>query len=199
MMTLTVAMVDCPFQEPLLFISLYLVVIGQGGHKPCVQAFGADQFHESNEEGRIAKNSFFNLWYFGMCSGAIAAMLIVFYSQDNMGWTIDFGILAIAMAFALVLFLFQRQLYRRQAPSRSWLARVAQVLAAVARKLDLSLTIDNDVQKVENGWFHTRILGGLSFVPINSGNWRYIALVLNPNHLIDEKKMDKIICKAVKG
>lgn len=156
-MTLTVAMAESRFQESLFFMSLYLVVIGQGGHMPCVQAFGADQFDESSEKERRDKNSFFNWRYFGQSSAAMTAMVMVFYLQDNVGWTISFGILAIAMALALVLFLLGWRSYRRQAPSRSPLTRVAQVLVAVARKLVLSSTIDDNGQKLENGWFHIQM------------------------------------------
>lgn len=165
-MTLTTAMVKCRLQESLFFISLYIVVIRQGGHKPCVQVFGADQFNESSEEERRAKNSFFNWWYFGQCSGAIAAMLIVYYLQDNMGWTIGFGILAIVMGLGLILFLLGRRLYRRQAPSGSPLTHVAQALVAVSIKLQLPSTIDDNGQKLENGW----ILEGFSLAPIISGS-----------------------------
>ncbi|XXG65158.1 hypothetical protein AAC387_Pa05g2931 [Persea americana] len=163
-MTLTTAMVKCRLQESLFFISLYIVVIRQGGHKPCVQVFGADQFNESSEEERRAKNSFFNWWYFGQCSGAIAAMLIVYYLQDNMGWTIGFGILAIVMGLGLILFLLGRRLYHRQAPSGSPLTHVAQALVAVSIKLQLPSTIDDNGQKLENGW----ILEGFSLAPIIS-------------------------------
>lgn len=165
-MTLTTAMVKCRLQESLFFISLYIVVIRQGGHKPCVQVFGADQFNESSEEERRAKNSFFNWWYFGQCSGAIAAMLIVYYLQDNMGWTIGFGILAIVMGLGLILFLLGRRLYHRQAPSGSPLTHVAQALVAVSIKLQLPSTIDDNGQKLENGW----ILEGFSLAPIISGS-----------------------------
>lgn len=132
-LTVAVAIPHSQIKAPLFFASLYLVAIGQGGHKPCVQAFGADQFKEETKEERRTKNSFFNWWYHGLCGGGTSAMLMVFYVQDNVGWTTGYCILAIAMTFALVLFLLGRRLYRRQVPSGSSLTRVAQVLVAAAR------------------------------------------------------------------
>ncbi|XP_077231818.1 protein NRT1/ PTR FAMILY 5.4-like isoform X2 [Tasmannia lanceolata] len=124
----------------LFFISLYLVAIGQGGHKPCAQAFGADQFDEENVKEVEAKKSFFNWWYLGTCIGGSSGLLIVTYTQHNIGWMVGFALPTIAMSFALVTFLSKRKSYVKQASGGSPFTRIAQVLVAAARKWRLSCT-----------------------------------------------------------
>lgn len=120
------------------FIALYIIAIGEGGHKPCVQTFAADQFDENLPEEKAAKSSFFNWWYVGIVCGATAAVLVVIYVQDYVGWNFGFGMLAVAVAAALVVFLIGSRTYRRQAPVGSPFTRVAQVVVAAMRKRKLS-------------------------------------------------------------
>ncbi|KAK4352788.1 hypothetical protein RND71_028306 [Anisodus tanguticus] len=99
-------------QVVLFFFSLYLVAIAQGGHKPCVQAFGADQFDPLDSEECKARSSFFNWWYFGMCGGNIATISVLNYIQDNFNWGLGFGIPCVAMCLALVSFWLGTMTYR---------------------------------------------------------------------------------------
>lgn len=99
-------------QVILFFFSLYIVAVGQGGHKPCVQAFGADQFDVQDPEECKAKSSFFNWWYFSLCAGTIFTLLVSTYIQDNLNWALGFGIPCIAMVIALVIFILGTRTYR---------------------------------------------------------------------------------------
>ncbi|KAJ9166902.1 hypothetical protein P3X46_021591 [Hevea brasiliensis] len=122
-------------QVDFFFFSLYLLAFGQGGYKPCVQAFGADQFDEKDPEERKAKSSFFNWWYFSMCSGILIAQLILIYVQDNLNWTFGFGIPCIAMVIALFIFLLGVKTYRYsvKVEGKSAFQRIGQVFVATIR------------------------------------------------------------------
>lgn len=69
--------------ETLFFVALYVLSIGDGGHKPCVQTFAADQFDDDTPEEKDAKSSFFNWWYLGIVAGATAGVLVPIYLQVN--------------------------------------------------------------------------------------------------------------------
>ena len=183
LMTLSVSVQSLRHHRAVFFTALYILSIGEGGHKPCVQTFAADQFDEDTVEEKKDKSSFFNWWYVGIVVGSTTAILVVIYVQDNVGWGLGFGMLAAAVAAALLLFLIGIRSYRRQRPVGSPLTRVMQVLVATARKLRVNETRygrgvcleDEGDDGVEEGGRR-----GRSLAPTNQ--FRYVSFLLG-NHL----------------
>ncbi|KAJ7009715.1 protein NRT1/ PTR FAMILY 5.4-like [Populus alba x Populus x berolinensis] len=143
LLTLSVSVIPTHYREAVFFIALYILAVGEGGHKPSVQTFAADQFDEGEPEEKAAKSSFFNWWYLGIVVGASSAILVVIYIQvtkflnyfkDNIGWTAGIGILTGALGVALFIFLIGIKRYRKQAPVGSPFTMVAQVFVAATRK-----------------------------------------------------------------
>ncbi|KAL0437901.1 UNVERIFIED_CONTAM: protein NRT1/ PTR FAMILY 5.10 [Sesamum latifolium] len=100
------------FQIVFFFFSLYLVAFAQGGLTPCLQAFGADQFDDEDEYECKAKSSFFNWWTCLYAGGILVPLFILTYIQENVSWVLGFGIPAVVMLLALLLFLSGSGTYR---------------------------------------------------------------------------------------
>lgn len=94
------------------FVSLSVIALGQGAYKPCITAFGADQFDEQDPHELRSRSSFFNWWYFGLSAGPLAPLLALNYIQDNISWVIGFGIPCISQVIALIIFVLGRKSYR---------------------------------------------------------------------------------------
>lgn len=54
-------------------IGLFLIALGTGGIKPCVSAFGGDQF--TSDQSHLLQ-SFFSVFYFAINAGSLLSMLI---------------------------------------------------------------------------------------------------------------------------
>ncbi|XP_074304789.1 protein NRT1/ PTR FAMILY 5.10-like isoform X1 [Silene latifolia] len=136
-------------QTMVFFGALYLVALGQGGHKPCVQAFGADQFDGSDPEESKAKSSFFNWWYFGLSSGALLGIGVLSYVQDNFSWGLAFGIPCIVMVIALLVFILGTFTYRfikvneKQTP----FSRIGRVFIRAARNRHAKSFVPEDEEE----------------------------------------------------
>lgn len=57
--------------EATLYIGLLLISIGSGGIKPCVSAFGGDQFKIPEQAAQLA--TFFSLFYFSINLGSLVS------------------------------------------------------------------------------------------------------------------------------
>ncbi|CAN6201852.1 unnamed protein product [Urochloa humidicola] len=123
-----------PWQLAVLYASLLLNAAGAGGYRPCIVAFGADQFDESRAAERARSWGFFNWYYF--CNGAsmLAAVTAVVWVQDNVGWGWGLGVPAAFMGVSVAAFVAGYPMYRRLEPAGSPFTRLAQVVVAAVRK-----------------------------------------------------------------
>ncbi|KAK4483886.1 hypothetical protein RD792_011095 [Penstemon davidsonii] len=131
------------------FFSLYLVALAQGGHTPCVQAFGADQFDEEDQKECKAKSSFFNWWYCFSSGGILVPLLVLTYIQENLGWVLGFGIPAVVMCLTLIVFLVGTPTYRFRISKdgRNPFVRISRVFVKAAknwRATPVVLSVDEE-------------------------------------------------------
>uniref|UniRef100_A0A8C0E123 Solute carrier family 15 member 1 n=1 Tax=Balaenoptera musculus TaxID=9771 RepID=A0A8C0E123_BALMU len=73
----------------LSMVGLALIALGTGGIKPCVSAFGGDQFEEGQEKQR---NRFFSIFYLAINAGSLLSTIItpMLRGKKYLKWTLVF-------------------------------------------------------------------------------------------------------------
>ncbi|KAL3654191.1 hypothetical protein CASFOL_003872 [Castilleja foliolosa] len=114
----------------LLFLGLYLVALGVGGIKGSLPAHGAEQFDETTPLGRKQRSTFFNYFVFSLACGALIAVTLVVWIEDNKGWQWGFGISTLTILLSIPVFLSGSAFYRNKLPLGSPLTTICKVLVA---------------------------------------------------------------------
>jgi solute carrier family 15 oligopeptide transporter 1 len=119
-------------------IGLLLIGVGSGGIKPCVSAFGGDQFRIPEQAHQLA--SFFLFFYFSINAGSLLSTLItpvlrsdVHCFGDDSCFSLAFGVPAVLMIVSTILFVLGRFLYKVKKPSGNMIVLVGQCISV--RKL----------------------------------------------------------------
>ncbi|KAF5742706.1 protein NRT1/ PTR FAMILY 5.6-like [Tripterygium wilfordii] len=150
--------------ETVFFLALYCISLGTGGHKPCLQSLGADQFDDGHSEERKKKMSYFNWWNFALSCGLFLGVTVIVYTQDNTSWGVAYLILAITMALTILIFYLGKPYYRYRLPQGSPLKPMLQVLVAAIRKRKLPYPASPTLlyEETDSTLFQGRLLGHTS-------------------------------------
>ncbi|KAG2322437.1 hypothetical protein Bca4012_056812 [Brassica carinata] len=137
-------------QVTLFLVSLYLIAIGQGGYKPIIKVFGADQLDGDDLKETKAKSSYFNWLMFGSCISVLTTRLVSIFIQENLSWSLGFGIPSVSMLLSLLLFLLGTKNYRfstARGEKKNPFARITHVfMEAVRNRRQPDLDLDNPNQ-----------------------------------------------------
>ncbi|KAL2469635.1 Protein NRT1/PTR FAMILY 5.2 [Abeliophyllum distichum] len=129
-------------QLAVFFGALYTLAVGTGGTKPNISTIGADQFDEFDPKEKAQKLSFFNWWMFSIFLGTLFANSVLVYIQDNVGWTLGYGLPTAGLAISIIIFLAGTPFYRHKKPTGSPFTKMAKVIVAALRKWRVTVPAD---------------------------------------------------------
>uniref|UniRef100_A0A452VM90 Solute carrier family 15 member 1 n=1 Tax=Ursus maritimus TaxID=29073 RepID=A0A452VM90_URSMA len=112
---------------------LALIALGTGGIKPCVSAFGGDQFEEGQEKQR---NRFFSIFYLAINAGSLLSTIITpmlrvqlcgIHSKQAC-YPLAFGVPAALMAVSLIVFVIGSGMYKKFQPQGNIMGKVVKCI-----------------------------------------------------------------------
>ncbi|XP_037617830.1 solute carrier family 15 member 1b [Sebastes umbrosus] len=121
------------FHVTLSMVGLILIALGTGGIKPCVAAFGGDQFQEHQEKQR---STFFSIFYLSINAGSLLSTVItpILRAQecgiytDQKCYSLAFGVPAALMVVALIVFIIGSGMYIKTPPQGNILVKVCKCI-----------------------------------------------------------------------
>ncbi|XP_055593305.1 peptide transporter family 1-like [Uranotaenia lowii] len=119
-------------------IGLLLIAIGSGGIKPCVAAFGGEQFKIPEQAKQLA--IFFSMFYFSVNSGSFVSTMLTpilrddvkCYDQDDC-FSLAFGVPGVLMVVSIIIFILGRPLYKITAPAGNMFVKVSKCIWTAIR------------------------------------------------------------------
>ncbi|XP_017029017.1 peptide transporter family 1 isoform X2 [Drosophila kikkawai] len=119
-------------------VGLLLIAMGTGGIKPCVSAFGGDQFSLPAQAQQLAK--FFSLFYFAINAGSMISTTVtpilradVHCFGDKDCFSLAFGVPAVLMIISVLIFMAGKRMYRCQPPAGNMIFGVTQCIVDAFR------------------------------------------------------------------
>lgn len=122
-------------------VALLLVALGSGGIKPCVAAFGGDQFRMPEQAKYML--TFFSLFYFTINLGSFISTLItpilrsdvMCFGEDDC-YSLAFGVPGALMVVSILFFVSGKTFYRVTPPNGNMLVKVSRCIGhAISRKI----------------------------------------------------------------
>ncbi|KAI4472049.1 oligopeptide transporter-related [Holotrichia oblita] len=105
-------------------IGLTLISVGTGGSKPCLAAFGGDQFRLPQQRDQLQQ--FFSLFYFSINLGGFVGMIItpimrksVTCFGDDTCYALGFGFPALLILLSILIFIMGQHWYRMKSPKEN--------------------------------------------------------------------------------
>ncbi|CAL1581482.1 unnamed protein product [Knipowitschia caucasica] len=122
---------DTNMHIALSMIGLILIAFGTGGIKPCVAAFGGDQFDEEHVSER---QKFFSVFYMSINAGSLLSTIITPILRSDVQcfgadcYALAFGVPAALMVVALVVFIGGSGMYKKTPPQGNVLLEVCNCI-----------------------------------------------------------------------
>ncbi|XP_029308523.1 solute carrier family 15 member 1b [Cottoperca gobio] len=117
----------------LSMLGLILIALGTGGIKPCVAAFGGDQFLDHQEKQR---STFFSIFYLSINAGSLLSTVItpILRAQQcgihtkQQCYSLAFGVPAALMVVALIVFIVGNRMYIKTPPQGNIMVKVCSCI-----------------------------------------------------------------------
>uniref|UniRef100_A0A8C5AB64 Solute carrier family 15 member 2 n=1 Tax=Gadus morhua TaxID=8049 RepID=A0A8C5AB64_GADMO len=122
---------DTSMHIALSMVGLILIAFGTGGIKPCVAAFGGDQFEP---EQVVETRKFFSIFYMAINAGSVLSMIVTPILRGDVKcfgddcYALAFGVPAVLMVAALVVFISGSGMYKKVPPEGNILMDVCKCI-----------------------------------------------------------------------
>lgn len=119
--------------QTMTVIGLLLIGLGSGGIKPCVAAFGGDQFKIPEQAKQLA--TFFSLFYFSINAGSLISTYLMPLLRGDVHcfgelscFSLAFGVPGVLMVISIVIFICGKPLYIIKKPSGNVIVEVSKCI-----------------------------------------------------------------------